>query len=471
MGHSPLDMYYFALNVTFSAIDVALMLKERPHLVGRALRAVIPLLADGRLRGSSPNKVYGIGELEAGLRVMQGGQSSGKLVVEMRDNDMVRAVPTSKPQHCFDPNATYVIAGGLGGLGRGIARWMVSCGARYLLLLSRSGSKDDESMAFLQELADKQVTAVATPCDITNRSILEGFLGETSHRMPQIKGCIQATMVLQDAMFETMTYAQWSAASAPKVQGTWNLHELLPKGLDFFVMLSSISSVMGNRGQANYASANGFMDALAHYRSALGEQATSLNLGLFLSAGVAAQSPELQERYLSSLPFTPVTEGQLHALLAYHCTPSRIQSLCQTVFGFEPTPAQQRKPIDSSYWLLKPAFRHLATSYSAKAGSPADDQDTGSNIDHELASATTVDTAAPLITSIFVTKLSSLLSQPADDFDVKKPLHSYGVDSLVAVEIRNWFAKQLKADIAVFDLLGGATLEGVGRLVATKRVS
>lgn len=90
-----------------------------------------------------------------------------------------------------------MIAGGLGGLGQGIARWMVSCGARYLLLLSRSGPRDEASAAFLQELADQQVTTVATPCDITNRSMLEAFLGAASHYMPRIKGCIQATMVLQ----------------------------------------------------------------------------------------------------------------------------------------------------------------------------------------------------------------------------------------------------------------------------------
>ncbi|KAL4961999.1 type I polyketide synthase [Aspergillus stella-maris] len=468
MGHAPLDMYYFQRNVTFSAIDVALMVKERPHLVGRALRAVMPLIANGDLKVSSPTSVYGVGELEVALRIMQGGQSSGKVVIEMRDADNVKAVPSEQAQHYFDPNATYVIAGGLGGLGRGIARWMVTCGARYLILLSRSGARDDEAVALLEELAGNQVTALATPCDITDRSMLEAFLGHASHCMPRIKGCIQSTMVLKDAMFETMNYEQWTSAMDPKVQGTWNLHELLPNGLDFFIMLSSIASTMGNRGQANYAAANSFMDALAHYRTSIGEKATALNMGLFLSAGIAAQSSELQEKYLSTLPFTPVTEGQLHALLAYHC--SGLPDLpAQTILGLEPTEAQQRKGPDASYWLRKPAFRHLAMTYSS-TGSSEENNDTG-NIEASIASATTIEEAAPLITALLVSKLASLLSSPADEFDVKKPLHAYGVDSLVAVEIRNWFAKQVKVDIAVFDLLGGATIEGVGRLVAGKRMA
>lgn len=272
-------------------------------------------------------------------------------------------------------------------------------------------------------------------------------------------------------MFETMRYEQWSAATAPKVQGTWNLHSVLGKGLDFFIMLSSIASTMGNRGQANYAAANSFMDALAHYRASFGEKATALNLGLFLSAGVATQSPELQERYLSTLPFVPVTEDQLHALLVHHCNPTNASGP-QTIFGLEPTAAQQRKPADSSYWLSKPSFRYLPTTYSTNTGNNAgNDRDALSGIDQELAAATTVEAAMPLITALLVSKLSSLLNSPAEEFDTKKPLHSYGVDSLVAVEIRNWFAKQLKADVAVFDLLGGATLEGVGGLVAQKRFS
>ena len=117
-------------------------------------------------------------------------------------------------------------------------------------------------------------------------------------------------------MFEQMKLDQWKDAVWPKVQGSWNLHKLLPSGLDFFIMLSSISGIMGNRGQANYAAGNTFMDALAHHRVHSGERATSLNLGFFLSAGVVKESAALEKHYASGLPFTPVTESQLHSLLA-----------------------------------------------------------------------------------------------------------------------------------------------------------
>ncbi|KAL4910615.1 hypothetical protein BDW74DRAFT_184453 [Aspergillus multicolor] len=468
LGHRPLDMYHFERNVTFSAIDVAMMVKERPVLVGRALRAVVPLIASGGLRLSSPHMVYGIGEMETGLRSLQGGQSAGKVVLEMRDADLVRAIPTAKRPHLFDPNATYVIAGGLGGLGRGIARWMASCGARYLLLLSRRGAVDDEAAAFLEELAASQISAIATPCDITDYSMLEAVLGAASHRFPPIKGCIQATMVLKDTIFESMTHEQWAAATDPKIKGTWNLHQLLPSGLDFFIMMSSISSIIGNRGQANYAAANSYMDGLAHYRHAQGERATSLNLGLFLDAGVATQSQAQRDRYLANLPFNPITEGQLHALLAYHCNSTNSASATQTIMGLEPS-GNGSWDADTHTWLARPAFRYFSLSHASSGGQDnGTDQNDSNNLGAELASAASPEEAAATMTQLLVAKLAKVLGVGKEEFDTSKPMHAYGVDSLVAVEMRNWFAKEVKADMPIFDMLGGATIEGVAVLAATR---
>ncbi|KAL2863130.1 uncharacterized protein BJX67DRAFT_384987 [Aspergillus lucknowensis] len=473
LGHHSLDMYHFEKNVSFSAIDVARMVKERPVLVGRALRAVMPLISNGTLRLSSPHLVYGIGDMEAGLRMLQGGQSAGKVVLEIRDTDLVRAIPVPKRQFSFDPNATYVIAGGLGGLGRGIARWMVSCGARYLLLLSRSRARGEEAAEFMQELSASQVTPIATPCDITDRSLLEAVLGAASHQLPPIKGCIQATMVLQDTIFETMSHSQWMAATAPKIKGTWNLHQLLPSGLDFFVMLSSISSIIGNRGQANYAAANAFMDGLAQYRVSNGQRATALNLGLFLSAGVASQPSAQRDRYISNLPFTPMTEAQLHALLAIHCNPSSDETPPQTVMGLEPSPSLRNEGSETHNWIQRPAFRYYNiahTSAGLESSSPTG-EGRQSGVGEKLASVNSVEEASPIMTQLLVSKLAKVLGLPREEFDIKKPMHAYGVDSLVAVEMRNWFSKELKADMAIFDMLGGATIEAVGRQAATKALA
>ncbi|CAG7934385.1 unnamed protein product [Penicillium olsonii] len=468
LNHSSLDMHHFLRNVTFSAIDLALITSEKPHLIGKALRAVMPLIASGVLGVSMPHRVYGIGELETGLRTLQGGQNSGKVVFEMRDHDIVDALVSPQQHHSFNPNVTYVIAGGLGGLGQNVARWMVSCGARHLLLLSRSGAHNPGARSFVRELSAHRVNVLAPSCDITNRSMLEAVLGEASSTMPPIKGCIQATMVLQDSMFESMTHSQWEKATAPKIAGTWNLHELLPSGLDFFIMISSISSVMGNRGQANYAAANGFMDSLAHYRTARGERATSLNMGFFLSAGAVAQSASLREHFTSKLPCVPVTESELHALLSIYCDTSSerpTQGDCQVILGLTTSQASYKRNPDAAYWLQKPAFKQiLATEHTGTSGT--DSQNGSSGAGNSLASADSVEATGVVVLDLLSSKLSSALGINKDELSSKQPMHSYGIDSLVAVELRNWFSKELNVDIAVFDMLGGATIAAVVELAA-----
>ncbi|KAJ5924006.1 hypothetical protein N7466_008193 [Penicillium verhagenii] len=298
--------------------------------------------------------------------------------------------------------------------------------------------------------------------------MLEAVLGDISSTMPPVKGCIQATMVLRDAMFESMRHSQWVKATAPKISGTWNLHQLLPSGLDFFIMISSISSVMGNRGQANYAAANSFMDSLAHYRTARGERGTSLNMGVFLSAGAVAESSSLREDFASKLPFVPVTESELHALLSIYCDPSTgrpVKGDCQVILGLTTCQEMYKRNPDAAYWLQKPAFRQiLATDHTGQGSDQS--QHGSSGVGGSLSSADSVEATGVVVMDLLSTKLSSALGIKKDDISGKQPMHSYGIDSLVAVELRNWFSKELNVDIAVFDMLGGATIAAVVDLAA-----
>src|SRR4051794_22245083 len=104
-----------------------------------------------------------------------------------------------------------------------------------------------------------------------------------------------------------MSFAQWNSALKPKVDGSWNLHKLLPEALDFFVLLSSVSGICGQQGQANYAAANTYLDALAHYRVGRGQKAISINLGAMVSDGFLAENPEVMDRILSYGSMVPIT--------------------------------------------------------------------------------------------------------------------------------------------------------------------
>lgn len=158
---------------------------------------------------------------------------------------------------------------------------MVSRGARHLVLLSRSGPDSSHKVRLFVERLKSQCTTIYCPkCDVADTTSLATVMGYCKANMPPVKGCIQAAMNIQDTMFENMSYHDWSTSLRPKVLGCWNLHRLLPRNLDFFIIVSSVAAIIGSQGQSNYASANAFQDELARYRLSRGEKAISLNLSL-----------------------------------------------------------------------------------------------------------------------------------------------------------------------------------------------
>jgi hypothetical protein len=267
-----------------------------------------------------------------------------------------------------------------------------------------------------------------------------------------------------------MSFDDWRAATRPKVQGSWNLHELLPSGMDFFIMLSSMAGIFGSRGQSNYAAGNTFQDELAHHRIALGEKATALDLGFFSSVGIMAEKEELKERFGSYSAFKPVTEPELHALLDYYCDPNLdlLTSLkCQTVVGVGISAGLREKSLGTAYWLRKPSFRqlvHVDSTGHPAASKPQQIVDFASL----FATASSLTEAGTFVTEALTKKLSKMLSIAQQELDANKPMHLYGVDSLVAVELRNWLARELHAEVAIFDILGTATIATAGMLVAEK---
>ena len=374
----------------------------------------------------------------------------------------------TKPSFSLDPDAAYVIAGGLGGLGRSIARWFVGHGARTLVLLSRSAiPKTPEAQELVSELRGQGVNIITPACDISDASAVAAAL-VASPGMPAIKGCIQSSMVLRDAAFESMSFDAWQESVASKVAGTWNLHEALPRGMDFFIMLSSIASTCGSRGQANYAAGNAFQNSVAHYRVAAGERATALALGPFFDVGVMNNNNSLRGRFNGA---SGVTEAELLALLDYYCDPARPADPGDC----EPTVMRFAPGVENSklgYVMRKPMFRGikaaLATddaSASAHGGAGGDGR---VDFARFFAAKPTAVEAASTVGEALATKLAQTLSMSRDEVDMAAPIHSFGVDSLVAVEIRNWLSKELRADVAIFDILEATSVAALGASAAGK---
>jgi len=215
VSNSNLPMSSFGKNASFIGFDASIWQKERPMEANRDLKILVDLFESKAFHIARPLHVHNISNIEGVFRMMQDGKTSGKIVLEITPDSQIpvrdplprimtciqlthlveKTTLDTKPSFLMDSNATYVIAGGLGGLGRSIARWMVDRNAKNLILLSRSGPRLQIAKEFLNELRTRGVRVEAPPCDVSDAKIMAKVFEDLSRSMPPIKGCIQGSMV------------------------------------------------------------------------------------------------------------------------------------------------------------------------------------------------------------------------------------------------------------------------------------
>lgn len=458
-------------NTAYASINLADFARSNARSAHRSFQKSMRYAFENAISTSGPVQVYQPREVEHALRHFEKTDAEDPVVVKLEHGDAISAsVPnTSRCQLAQD--GTYVIAGGLGGLGRSFARWMVERGARHLVLLSRRGAVTPPSQKLVSELREKGVTVATPACDITQLDVLVSKLEEVSSSMPPIKGCIQATVVLRDATFDNMSYEDWKIGLDSKAVGTWNLHTALPTQLDFFVIIASLNGILGGGGQANYAAGNTFKDAVAHHRVAHGEKAVSIDLGLMVAEGIVAED----EAMLASLRrvgvLKDIAQADLLALLDHYCDPTLPlldQADVQVLVGAELPSAALAKGADLPPAYLRPMARHLFRmgSHSEQRGSA----NGVAAVDRQsmLRDAASTEEAEQLAVSWFAAKVSYVLGVDEADIDASRPVHTYGVDSLTAIDLKNWLRKDLGADIPVVQLLGSMSLADVGGAAVAK---
>jgi acyl transferase domain-containing protein/acyl carrier protein len=193
---------------------------------------------------------------------------------------------------------TYLITGGLGALGLQFAHWLADCGAKYLVLTTRTGGSDQLTEQ-LKLLEQKGVKVLVLKSDIAEPESVAEVLQKIHKTLPSLRGIIHSAGVLNDGVLLKQNWDQFSQVLAPKVIGAWNLHnQTLDISLDFFVLFSSAASLIGSYAQGNYAAANAFLDALALHRQSQGLPGLSINWGPWAESGMAtALSAQLQKRW------------------------------------------------------------------------------------------------------------------------------------------------------------------------------
>jgi myxalamid-type polyketide synthase MxaE and MxaD len=329
----------------------------------------------------------------------------------------------------------YLITGGLGGLGLAVAGWLVERGARHLALLGRRGPSEAarEAIARLEAAGTKVMVLQA---DLAEAGEAARALEEIGRRMPPLRGVVHAAGLLDDKTLLQLDEERLRAVLRPKVAGAWHLHGLTAGApLDLFVLFSSVASLLGSPGQGNYAAANAFLDALAHLRRAQGLPAVSINWGPWSDVGLAVapgRGERLAQRGLGTL-------APDQALAALERVLERGDAQVAVV------------PFDLARWRqFYPAVGDLPLFALLQGPEPP----AAAPASAAAAPATTPESLTAYLRDL----LARVLGQPATRVDLDRPLTRLGIDSLMAVEVRNRIETDLGVMLSIVSLLRGPTV-------------
>lgn len=238
-------------------------------------------------------------------------------------------------------------------------------------------------------------------------------------------------------------------------------------------MLLFLTGIIGSIGQSNYGAGNIYQDALAKHRVQTGRKAVALDLGWMGDVGIMAENEELARGYEIE---AKISEPEFHALLKLYCSPSLNNSSpwrVQSMIGLVAPAHFHSKGLEPPGWMQAPIFSPLAQMRLKEDSPPAASADvTAADVTDYAAEFARAPSQAEVVIADLVHKLAKALSMAHTEIDITRPLHKYGIDSLMAVELRNWFAKLFRTDVAVFEIIcQGNSIGAIGAMVAAKRAS
>lgn len=310
-------------------------------------------------------------------------------------------------------------------------------------------------------------------------TLLETSLEENEQRR-LLFGRSQTNKCAQEHIFQKMEFEDWKDPINSKLHGSWNLHCELPEDLDFFIMISSMMSTMGGASLSSYSAANSYMDALARYRVSRGQRAAALGLGPVPDSGWLTEHKD-RLAGVDGEKYNPTYVKEIYALMEIFCdrdTPFNSLGGCQPVLGLRP-PAHWCDVEEVPFTMCQPFWGHMHHLPKLSLGNLADNsggianRKRALNTAKSVARAGSLAEAAEIVSQALAQRTLSLLGTAADRLaedrlDFQKPMHSFGIDSLSAIDIRNWVGQTFDVDLPVFEILGGATFTSAGLFIATK---
>lgn len=473
LENSHLAMKHFDRNVTFSGIEFQKYYTLRPEIVAECFTQLIEGMASGVVRPVAPVHEIPVSDIATALRKLQSGLNVGKLVVIMGQHDHVMAERTSPlggpSNRLLRVDATYLITGGTGGIGRSLARWMFMQGASNVVLLGRTGSSRPGVAQLLEEFKGQKGKCLrAVTCNVASRSDLQAALDSIAD-LPDVCGIVHGALYLnvsrrpsvhtralltkgtQDALFANATYDDWVQITDPKIRAAWNLHHLCPN-LDFFVTLGSVAGLVGHMGQSIYAGTSTFLDAFVDYRLSHGLPASNITIPIVHEVGYAADRGVVDS--LESVAGVTMTQSQLHTTVkaAIIGDSSGVlvhgKALVAMISKIPPSAKSYTFPL--SITALQRRYQS-STSSNATTGTTRIDRGRARDL--------------PALVTALLHKVASMTLMEPEEVEADQPLAQYGLDSLVSVELRNWIRKEVGVDIPLARIVSAESLQVLAETV------
>ncbi|KAH9810134.1 Hybrid NRPS-PK synthetase [Teratosphaeria destructans] len=369
---------------------------------------------------------------------------------------------------------SYLMVGLVSTLGRSICRWMIENGARHIALASRSANVDSLWLAEMEQLG---ANVKLYKLDVSDKLSVQTTVSRVRAEMPPIAGVANAALVLRDRSFVDMTAEELNDVLAPKVDGSLHLHEEFSEpGLDFFILFSTLSSLIGNAGQSNYDAASLYQVMLAKHRRQRGLPASVMAVGAVADVGYVAERGQSLFDKLSRIMKLALCETDVHSIFAeaIAASPAREGEIVDsttaelvTGMGFynysANDPIETRPP-----WFNNRLASHFVREEQALAAVVG-----GADGDHltvatRLQSATSEAEAASILTQALAARVEAMLQMASGSFKVDVSLLEMGIDSLLAVELRTWFLKTVYVDVPVLKILGGDSGQAICAFAASQ---
>ncbi|KAI9927146.1 hypothetical protein MW887_003529 [Aspergillus wentii] len=443
-------------------LDLDSLIQHKPSIAEDILKQAQDYLQRGIIQLPGNTSAFPVSQAPEALHWLQSERTASHVVLtsEVSSRVLIRPVTYRPNPNLFDQQKKYLLVGALTGIGAALAEWMARNGARHLVFLSRSGDRKPGSQSLIQWLKARGVHCSVHAGDVCDTATVERCVASIG---TALGGVFHAAAVYQDSPLHLMSFDQWKAALAPKLNGLEALDQATAhRDLDFFICFSSVSVIIGTKAQANYIAGNAVMDALMYNRRQRGLAGMTMNVGVVADQGVVARDPKLRA----------LLERNGYGVLDSYELFCQVEEAVRS--GKPPFPPTEQGPEThqiisgsqvinpSCFWYHRPLFRGLAAHYEhEKHGSGSFAASGSDELDLKMRINSTPDAASrvELLLSVFITQWARISGIPSDQIEPSRSLASYGLDSLGATDARNWFLKTVGVDIPVFEIFDGASIQ------------